>query len=56
MRGTVAKRLRRKHMGEGYSIRFAKYSTAPNTGLIHIGPRGRYRQAKKKYYQSRKRR
>ena len=55
MRGTVAKRLRRKHIKD-YSIRFNKYSTGPGGNRVDLGPRGRYRQAKKKYYQSRKRR
>ena len=49
MRGTIAKRLRRKHMGEGYSIRFRKYSTGPHGERIDLGPRGRYRKAKKEY-------
>lgn len=49
MRGTVAKQLRRKHMGESYSVRFRKYSTGPNGERIDLGPRGRYLKAKKKY-------
>lgn len=48
MRGTVARRLRKKHLGD-YSIRFTKYSLGKHGERVDLGPRGRYRKAKKEY-------
>jgi hypothetical protein len=48
MRGTVAKRLRRIHLGD-YSPRYRKYGLGKTGETVELGPRGRYRQAKKAY-------
>ena len=48
MRGTVAKRLRRKVLGEGYSVRSREYTTDGKTGTTHCkGKRPEYQRAKK---------
>jgi len=47
MRGTIAKRLRRKVLGEGYSIRGRQYTT-DDKGAVHCkGKRPEYQLAKK---------
>jgi hypothetical protein len=53
MNGKVAKQLRRQHVGD-YSLRFTKYSTGPDGARIDLGPRGRYRKAKKAYKENRR--
>ena len=50
MRGTVAKRLRRKVLGADYSVRSREY-TIDKAGSVHCtGKRPEYQQAKKERY------
>lgn len=48
MNGRIAKRLRRRHLGD-YSIRYRKYAQGKGEARIDVGPYGRYRKAKKQY-------
>lgn len=49
MRGTVAKRLRRKILGEGYSTKDRSYQTDNKGTVFCTGKRPMYQQAKREY-------
>jgi hypothetical protein len=50
MRGTVAKRIRRKTLGEGYSVRSKRDYVTDKSGTTHCkGKRADYQKAKKEY-------
>lgn len=48
MNSKASKRLRRKIM-EDYSHEFRKYITGPNGERLDLGPRGRYKKAKRQH-------
>lgn len=49
MNGRVAKALRRKYLGKGYSVRARQLGKDDKGQVWNIGKRQNYRQAKKRY-------